>query len=223
MIALVLCIIGLAFAARLILEIIGRVQIRLLVWRIPRADYISPDNRLIRSRTDTLPAWKGGQTTMSDDGIFSRIARALSGAPSPSLPPVPAAPAIPPVEIDYEDDRVPSGAKERIRRILACLVDAEKAMAREQIPGFTQVDVIQMREQHLPKLVKSYIDIPAEHRSEIFRKTGKSASFILNESLDQMQHKVDEILRNLAQHDIDAFTNNTKFIGQRYSDNNPFD
>ncbi|MBF7015815.1 hypothetical protein QUC32_30385 (plasmid) [Novosphingobium resinovorum] len=159
---------------------------------------------------------------MSEDGIFSRIARALSGTASPNTPPTPLAPTIPPVQVDYEDDRVPNGAKERIRRIFACLVDAEKAMEREQIPGFTQVDVIQMREQHLPKLVKSYIDIPPDHRAEIFRKTGKSASFILNESLDQIQHKVDEILRNLAQHDIDAFTNNTRFISQRYADDNPF-
>ena len=95
-------------------------------------------------------------------------------------------------------------------------------MAREQIPGFTRVDVDQLREQHLPKLVKSYIDIPPAHRSEIFRKSGKSASYILNDSLDQMQHKIDEILRNLAQHDLDAFTNNTRFIGERYASNDPF-
>lgn len=80
----------------------------------------------------------------------------------------------------------------------------------------------QMRDLHLPKLIKSYVDIPAEHRSEIFRTTGKSASFILNESLDKMQAKVDEILRNLAQKDLDAFSNNIKFIGQRYSDDDPF-
>lgn len=223
MIALLLWIGGVVLIIRLILEMTGKAPLILLFWRIPPADYISPDDRLIRGRNDTLSARKGGSTTMSEDGIFSRIARAFSGTPAQNVPPIPAPPAIPPVQVDYEDERVPNGAKERIRRILACLIDAEKAMAREQIPGFTQVDVIQMREQHLPKLIKSYIDIPAEHRSEIFRKTGKSASFILNESLDQMQHKVDEILRNLAQHDIDAFTNNTKFIGQRYADNNPFD
>lgn len=160
---------------------------------------------------------------MSEDGFFSRVARAFGGTPAPDQAPPPPAPIVPLITVDYEDSRVPSGAKGRIRRILACLTEVETAMAREQIPGFTRVDVDQLREQHLPKLVKSYIDIPPAHRSEIFRKTGKSASFILDEGLDQMQHRIDEILRNLAQQDIDAFTNNTRFIGERYAQNNPFD
>ena len=34
---------------------------------------------------------------------------------------------------------------------------------------------------------------------------------------------VDTMLRDLAQHDINAFTNNTQFINERYSDDdNPF-
>ncbi len=94
---------------------------------------------------------------------------------------------------------------------------------REQVPSFSQVDTGLMRDVHLPKLIQSYIDIPVNHRGEIFRKTGKSASFLLGASLDRMQERVDEILRSLAQHDIDAFTNNTKFISERYSDDdNPF-
>ena len=132
-------------------------------------------------------------------------------------------PAPPPAAFDYEDKRVPASARERIRRIQACIEGVDKAMAREQVPGFSRIDMEQMRDIHLPKLVQSYIDIPAEHRSEIFRKTGKSASFVLNESLDKMQARVDEILKNLAQQDIDAFTDNARFIGQRYADEgNPF-
>ena len=75
-----------------------------------------------------------------------------------------------------------------------------------------------MRDQHLPKLVLSYINIPPAHRGEIFRKTGKSASFILNEGLDKMQGSIDEIMRNLAQHDLDTFGTNIRFIEQRYSE-----
>lgn len=160
---------------------------------------------------------------MSKDGLFSRIARAIAGDPAPPALPVPAAPAVPPVIVDYEDDRIPEGARGKVRRILACLKEVEELMARESVEGFTRVDVEQMREQHLPKLVKSYIDIPPAHRSEIFRKTGKSASFILEDSLDQMQSKIDDIMRNLAQHDLDAFADNTRFIKERYTDSNPFD
>lgn len=160
---------------------------------------------------------------MSSNSFIARIGKALRGETPQVLPPVPAAPAIPPVHVDYEDSRIPASAKDRIRRIQACLHEVEAALAREDMPGFSRIDIDQMREHHLPKLVKSYIDIPEAHRSEIFRKTGKSASFILNDSLEQMQSKIDTILRNLAQKDIDAFTNNIKFVDERYADQNPFD
>ena len=155
--------------------------------------------------------------------FIDKLGDLFKGAAKPPVLVAPVTQALPRAQMNYEDEHVPSGAQSRIRRILACLHDIETTLSREQVPGFTRIDVEQMREQHLPALVKSYINIPPEHRAEIFRKTGKSASFILNESLDQMQAKIDEILRNLAQNDIDAFTNNTRFIGQRYADDdNPF-
>lgn len=160
---------------------------------------------------------------MSGKSFIARIGKALLGENAPMARPMPAAPAIPPVNIDYEDGRIPGSARDRIRRILACLTEIENALAREDMPGFSRIDIDQMREQHLPKLLKSYIDIPEAHRSEIFRKTGKSASFILNDSLEQMQAKIDTILRNLAQKDIDAFTNNIRFVDERYTSQNPFD
>ncbi len=156
--------------------------------------------------------------------LLGRIGRLLNGdAAQPLSPPAPSPkpPAAP--TFDYSDDRIPDSAKASIARILASIIDVEKAMEREAVPSFSRVDTDQMRDIHLPKLVQSYIDIPAGHRAEIFRKTGKSASFLLGQSLDTMQARVDEILRNLAQHDLDAFTNNTQFIGQRYADDdNPF-
>lgn len=160
---------------------------------------------------------------MSSNSFIARIGKVLRGESAPLAPPVPAAPAVPPVTVDYEDSRIPASAKDRIRRILACLREVETALAREDMPGLSRIDIDQMREQHLPKLVKSYIDIPEAHRSEIFRKTGKSASFILNDSLEHMQAKIDAILRNLAQKDIDAFTNNIRFVDERYTSQNPFD
>ncbi|WP_343518480.1 hypothetical protein [Sphingomonas sp.] len=154
--------------------------------------------------------------------MLRRLGRLLGGgATEPASPPP--QPAPPPPSFDYGDERIPQKAKEKIAAILASIESVEKAMEREQVPSFSQVDARQMRETHLPKLVQSYIDVPAAHRSEIFRKTGKSASFLLCASLDRMQERVDEILRNLAMHDIDAFTNNTRFINERYSDqDNPF-
>jgi hypothetical protein len=187
----------------------------------PPANLVSPGSRRQTVRDETKR-----ENEMS---LFNSLIRTLSGKkPDAAATPPPAGPAIPapavdPVAVDWEDDRIPTQAKDRVRRILACLHEVETELGRQQVPGFSRVDIEQMRQQHLPKLVLSYINIPAAHRGEIFRKTGKSASFILNESLDQMQGKIDDIMRNLAQHDLDAFTNNTRFIGQRYSDEeNPF-
>lgn len=157
-------------------------------------------------------------------GIGDRLSRLFTNSPpAPALTPPAPPPAAPRIAVNYDDERVPPGAQDRVRRILACLHEIETLAARDSIPEFNPYEIAQMRDVHLPKLIKSYIDIPADHRSEIFRKTGKSASFILNESLDKMQVKIDDILRNLAQRDIDAFTDNTQFIGQRYGDeDNPF-
>lgn len=163
---------------------------------------------------------KGGSAV----SMFDRLNRIFgaSGSPAEAAHPAPPAP-VAPVKFDFEDERVPDAARIKMRRILACIEEVDKAMSREQVPGFSRIDMEQMRDIHLPKLAKSYIDIPSDYRSEIFRKTGKSASFILLESLDKMQLKMDEILKNLAQSDIDAFTQNAQFIGQRYADeDNPF-
>ncbi|MEP9403514.1 hypothetical protein [Sphingomonas sp. VNH70] len=152
--------------------------------------------------------------------IFRIVFKALSGKAEPSGSPAPSTPAPDPaqIELDWEDDRIPSQAKDRIRRILACLHEVESEMERHAIPLFNRPQIGHMRDQHLPKLVLSYINIPPAHRGEIFRKTGKSASFILNEGLDKMQGSIDEIMRNLAQHDLDTFGTNIRFIEQRYSE-----
>ncbi|QDH33811.1 hypothetical protein [Porphyrobacter sp. YT40] len=158
-------------------------------------------------------------------GLFETL-RKMFAAPDvePALPPraasAPAAPARP--AFDYGDARIPTGAREKIAGVLASLDAVETMMDREQVQAVSRTEIELMRGEHLPKLVKSYIDIPPAHRAEIFRTTGKSASFILEESLDAMQGRIDEIARNLAQHDLDAFASNAAFISRRYRDNDPF-
>ena len=136
-------------------------------------------------------------------------------APTPAAPPAPA--------FNYDDERIPQSAKAKALKILASIEDVEKAMVREEVPSISRVDIAQMRNVHLPELIQSYIDVPAAHRDEIFKRTGKSASFHLGASLDKLQERVETMLRDLAEHDINAFTNNMRFIDERYStDDNPF-
>jgi len=159
-------------------------------------------------------------------GLFDSL-RKMFAAPEPAPGPSPVPPPAPvPVPcqpaLDYDDERIPSGARRKIAGILAALAEIEAMMDREQVQAVSRTEIELMQGEHLPKLVQSYIDIPAAHRAEIFRKTGKSASFILEESLDAMQGRIDEIARNLAQHDLDAFASNVAFISRRYSDSDPF-
>lgn len=158
-------------------------------------------------------------------GLFDSL-RKMFAAPEPPAGPAPApsspAPASRQPAFDYDDERIPAGARQKIAGILASLIEVEAMMDREQVQAVSRTEIELMQGEHLPKLVRSYIDIPAAHRAEIFRKTGKSASFILEESLDAMQGRIDEIARNLAQHDLDAFASNAAFISRRYSDSDPF-
>ncbi len=157
-------------------------------------------------------------------GLFDSL-RKMFAAPEPSVPSAPSAPPPSPARahgIDYDDERVPAPARKKIDAILAALAEVGAMIEREAVQAVSRTEIELMRDEHLPKLVKSYIDIPAAHRAEIFRKTGKSASFILEESLDTMKGRIDEIARNLAQHDLDAFSSNAAFISRRYSDGDPF-
>lgn len=154
-------------------------------------------------------------------GLFDSI-RKMFAAPEPGPGPAPAMPPPRKPAFDYEDQRIPTGARNKIAGILSSLGDVEGMMDREAVQAVSRTEIELMRDEHLPKLVKSYIDIPSAHRAEIFRKTGKSASFILEESLETMQARIDEIARNLAQHDLDAFSSNAAFISRRYSDSDPF-
>jgi hypothetical protein len=157
-------------------------------------------------------------------GLFDSL-RKMFAAPEPAPGPAPALPPAPTPHqpaFDYNDESIPSGARRKIDGILAALAEVEAMMDREQVQAVSRTEIELMQGEHLPKLVRSYIDIPAAHRAEIFRKTGKSASFILEESLDAMQGRIDEIARNLAQHDLDAFASNAAFISRRYSDSDPF-
>lgn len=154
-------------------------------------------------------------------GLFDSLRKMFRSAPPlPTAHPPAATPVMPP--LDYDDSRIPESARQRVRHVLASLREVEQLMDREQVQAANRAEIELMRNEHLPRLVRSYIDIPPAHRSEIFRKTGKSASFILDESLAKLQTRIDEIMKNLAQHDIDTFTNNVAFIGRRYSDQNPF-
>lgn len=131
--------------------------------------------------------------------------------------PAPAAPAPPPVpRVDLDDERLPANARAAARGIAETI---DRLVRQSDSSAFDRIvlgELVQLRDEHLPKLLRSYIDVPSEHRKEIFKKTGRSASFVLDEALAKMRARVDALSRDLAQSELDAFANNAEFVTRRY-------
>jgi hypothetical protein len=157
---------------------------------------------------------------MAEMSLWKRIARALGfGGP----PAEPEAPSSAPAEaaFDFDDPRIPDASKDRVLLIKGLVADLEQ---RAVECGVTSelLELRRMRTVHLPKLLESYIQIPPEYRAEVFRETGRSASFLLNERLDKMAARLREISTMLARGQLNAFAENMRFIDMRYG-STPFD
>lgn len=140
-----------------------------------------------------------------------------AGAEPPGERPSPAAAAATP--FDYSDPRIPHASRSHVAKVLALIAEIEATASGAAGWNPLLVEIRQLSEVHLPKLIKSYIDIPAAHRTEIFRRTGRSASFLLNEGLEKMYGRLHAMSLSLAQGNIDAFTSNMSFIDLRYGGN----
>lgn len=154
-------------------------------------------------------------------GLFERLA-GMFGAPEANRPPLPQdAPRPSAPSLTAEDERLPDTSRPKVARLLVIADDIEARGRRDPLLGSAVTEVRQMRDQHLPQLVGSYAEIPPAHRAEIFRTTGRSASYKLNEALDRMIAKLETLSRNLAQEDINSFADNLRFIEGRYGSSEP--
>lgn len=136
--------------------------------------------------------------------------------------PVPALPATPPTApLSVDDPRLPDASRPRIGRLLALIGDIEARSQDDPLLVSALTEVRQMRDNHLPQLVRSYAEIPPAHRAEIFRQTGRSASYNLNAAFDRMIERLESVSHSLAQEDLDSFANNLRFIEQRYGRDDP--
>jgi hypothetical protein len=142
---------------------------------------------------------------------------AESAAPPPALP----APAV--ADDTIADDRLPPSALGRVKKIRASLAALEQqAEARHLFDE--SLEIRRLKSNHLPRLLRSYIDIPPEHRPEVFRETGRSASYLLNERLDKILERLQEMSRQLARGNLNAFAENIRFVDVQYGESgSPFD
>ena len=105
--------------------------------------------------------------------------------------------------------------------MLALVGEIENRAVRDPLLASALTEVRQMHDVHLPQLVTSYADIPPAHRADIFRRTGRSASYVLNKGVEKMIARAEALSRSLAQENIDSFADNLKFIETRYGGRDP--
>ena len=139
-------------------------------------------------------------------------AQSNSGAAEPQAPDTV-------VPFDYSDGRIPDASRSHIEKVLELIAEIQSAAAADATWHPMLIEIRQISEVHLPKLIGSYVDIPAAHRAEIFRTTGRSASFLLNDGLDKLAVRLRAMSRSLAQGNIDAFASAMHFIEMRYGAN----
>ena len=119
--------------------------------------------------------------------------------------------------------RVPAAAKDRVAAIQNMVAELRDRAAAFNVSSAELIELTQIETVYLPRLIRSYAEIPAQHRSEIFRNTGRSASFLLTERLDKIVERLNEMSKDLARGHLDAFSENMRFIDLRYGPSNPFD
>jgi len=112
-------------------------------------------------------------------------------------------------------DKLPTSSWERVVVIREQIGELERVTAARKMQ--VELDELgRIKSTHLPTLLKSYIEIPADHRAEVFRETGKSASFLLNDSLDKLLARLREIASQLAKGNITNFAENIRFVDLYY-------
>jgi hypothetical protein len=120
------------------------------------------------------------------------------------------------------DARLPDSSLAKVQEIRKMLIELDQR-AKECALFDEKLELERLRSKHLPALLRSYADIPPEHRAEIFRETGRSASFLLNERLDKIHGRLDEMSRQLARGNLDAFAEHIRFVDTKYGASSPFD
>lgn len=153
-------------------------------------------------------------------GLFDRLTTWLNG-PVTAGPVAGPAPVAPPPSLEPEDSRLPDTSRPRVARLLSLMSDIEARSQEHSLLVSALTEVRQMRDTHLPQLVSSYAEIPPAHRADIFRQTGRSASYNLNAALDKMIARLETLSSAMAKDDIDSFADNLRFIEHRYGSDDP--
>ena len=126
-----------------------------------------------------------------------------------------------PTLITCDDPHLPESLRKRAATIAEASARIEAALERRPVAAFDRPDFARIRDRHAQEILRAYLALPEAHRAEIFRKTGKSASFIAAERLDTLICRLGAIETALAQRDIDTFAATMRFIETAYDSGDP--
>jgi hypothetical protein len=149
-------------------------------------------------------------------GLFSKLVKRTGPRTAPA--PAPPTPEPERVAFDLDDPRIPDNSRALVKKISELITDIDMRAATEEGFSTNGIEIRMMRDVHLPKMLLSYVEIPEQHRAEIFRKTGRSASYMLHEGLKKMADRLNAMSTSMAQGNIDTFTSNLRFIESRYGE-----
>lgn len=122
------------------------------------------------------------------------------------------------IHFDLDDPRIPDNSRALVKKIRDLITDIEERAQQQEAFCPNSIEIRMMRDVHLPKMLISYVEIPEQHRAEIFRRTGRSASYMLHEGLVKMADRLTAMSISMAQGNIDTFTSNLRFIESRYGE-----
>lgn len=183
----------------------------------------SKRRRKLHQRTRTNGTGGNQQESRENSMLEAFIKRFRDPEPAAVTQPTATGPDKAAVYSDPEMPGIPGDARPRVARINELMACIQKRIKGDILGQPLVIEMEQMRDRHVPKLLLSYTEIPPAHRREIFNKTGKSASVHLAESLDAIISRLEEIDRSLAAEHIDTFEDNARFITRTYgSKSDPF-
>lgn len=133
-----------------------------------------------------------------------------SSAPNPAPPPTPPRPAPRPTS------DLPASAQALVDRIRG---KAELLLAySSRFPSYSQ-DLYLVRQtatEYLPRTIQAYLAVPPDRREQVMISTGKTPLQELNEQLELLDQKLNDIAEAVELRDLDRLLANRRFLEQRF-------
>jgi hypothetical protein len=112
--------------------------------------------------------------------------------------------------LDVQRRALPAPAAREVDRIMVQLDQLAPQLAKLDPGSAMAEDARRLMSDHLPRLVRSYADVPAQHRA------GTEATARFREGLRVVGEEIDRMTTTIARDSLDALEVEGRFLEQRY-------